>query len=96
MKMEIETWINLVLLILVALCSAWWLSGCTTIKKSGEPLKSLCLMDYDSKMCWTNKSEKKGMTFDEMKKQHDACLKNPEVPCWYGVNSNDLKRLINK
>jgi hypothetical protein len=89
-------WLPIVLLIFFAFLWAYVLNGCTTVKKSGAPLTSLCIMDFESYRCWVNKTQGKGPTFDEMKAQQATCLAGKDQPCWYGITSPDLKRIINK
>ncbi len=95
MRLKLDEWMLIILIVLIVLGSC--LLGCTTAGKGkGAPLKSLCLMDYEAKKCWTNKTKGEGYDFDLMKKYQDQCLENAELPCWYGLDSDDLKRLINK
>lgn len=81
------------LFILFFLFSIWLLASCATVEKSSVPLTSLCIMDYEAKKCWVNKTLGKGWSFEEMKQAQRDCVGDSEFPCWYGVNSTDLKAL---
>jgi len=95
--MRLDEFMLGVLIVLILVGFMFVETGCTTISKgNGAPLKSICLMDYDANKCWTSKSKGEGYDFETMKQNTEACLENSEQSCWYGINSADLKRLINK
>lgn len=91
-----KDYLPLILLVLMALLWSLLIGGCVTTKKSGAPLTSLCILDFEAQRCWVNKSEGKGPTFSELKSDQERCVGDSEFPCWYGINSADLKRIINK
>lgn len=75
----------LVLALLLASCAS----------PGGAPLTSLCQMDYEVEMCWTDKIHAEGVTFEEMRAQQKKCIKEEgeNVPCWYGIDTVDLQRI---
>lgn len=69
-------------LILVASCSA-------VPKKTGEPLKSLCILDFEERKCWISRPKGIYRDFDDMK----DCPFGGE--CFFAIEENDLKRIQN-
>ncbi len=94
--MKISDWMVIVILILVSLGWALMLGGCAKVDLRGPPLQSLCVMDFDAGKCWVDKAIGDGKDFEDMQKHQDACKENPELPCWYGINTDDLKRFIKR
>lgn len=65
------------------------LSGCgTSPKVSGQPLSSLCLMDFESQMCWYDKEKGFGYTFEYL---NNSCKNGG--PCWFALDEYDLTRI---
>lgn len=72
-------------------CIVIHVTGCAT----GAPAKSICILDFNTQMCWTNKETNEGFSFQDMLKQQEMCMSaaGANVPCWYGIDSLDLQRI---
>ena len=69
----------------LAICSATLAASCESAPK-GEPLKSLCILDFKAQVCWVDKEKSEGFKFSEM----NDC---PFTGCWFGIDETDLKRI---
>ena len=97
MRHQKDNWTPEIILCILALIALFIaLTGCSTVKKDGAPLTSLCVLDFEAKRCWFNKSTNEGPTFETMARQHILCVQDPTVPCYYGINSIDLRRIISR
>lgn len=67
-------------LILAASCSL-------APKKTGEPLKSLCILDFEEKKCWISRPKRIYRDFKDMNECHFG------GECFFGIEENDLKRI---
>lgn len=77
-----------VLLLLITAEISMGVASCSTAPE----LKSVCLMDFQSKMCWTNKESSRGITFAEMEQQQAMCSEvNSNTPCWMAIDTDDTK-----
>lgn len=69
----------------LAICSAILAVSCES-KPVGEPLRSLCILDFKAQTCWVDKAKGEGFKFSEM----NDC---PFTGCWFGIDESDLKRI---
>lgn len=69
--------------LLVIICLV--LSSCVS-----KPIRSLCIMDFENQMCWTDQQTGDGISFREMSVQQLECSVLPNGNCWYGIDSFDL------
>lgn len=76
---------------LIVAVSFPFLISCTSL-----PPKSLCFLDFINERCWVNKKKGIGPTFEEMEQQQLDCQFNPSYPCYYGLDSHDLMRIVDK
>ena len=51
----------------------------------GEPLASLCVLDFEAKMCWVHKEVREGFSFSEMN--------DLGAPTWFALDEKDLGRI---
>ncbi len=69
------------------------LAGCSTIEKpTGKPLRSLCVLDFQNQMCWTNKETNEGVPFLILADQTSKCFNN-EGACTFAIDGLDLARV---
>lgn len=73
--------------LLVIICLV--LSSCVS-----KPIRSLCIMDFENQMCWTDEPTKEGLTFEQMSIQQLECYVNQTVPCWYSITGSDLTSVV--
>lgn len=57
----------------------------TSCAHTGKPAGSLCLLDFEAKMCWVERGKGTGYPFSEMGKL--------EGVSWFGINELDLVRI---
>lgn len=88
-------WVEIAILIALAVSTLFWLGGCATAVKSGAPITTLCILDFEKEMCWVNKGEGKGFTFKAIRESQITCYQGKNE-CWYAVDGSGLRRLINK
>lgn len=62
------------------------LTSCTTHK--GAPLQSLCILDFEAKVCWVNKAHGVGFSFDEM----NGCDSGGK--CWFAIDEHEIERIF--
>lgn len=74
------------------LVSSTTLTSCSTPTKDKGAVKSLCIFDEKFENCWIDKPKGLGFTIEELKNQQAACYRN-EVPCFFGLDSQDLSRI---
>lgn len=74
---------------LLAIISLILVTGCIS-----RPVKSLCIMDFQDQMCWVDKENHQGFSFPEMWEQQSRCQTHEQIPCWYGIDSADLTRIM--
>jgi hypothetical protein len=67
-----------------------FISGCAT----GEPVRSLCELDFERQMCWYDQEEHEGISFKDMRVQQLECRIKPNGNCLYSIDSYDLTRTI--
>lgn len=65
-------------------------SGCVT----GEPVRSLCELDFEKQMCWYDQEESDGVSFKDMRVQQLECRIKPNGNCLYSIDTYDLTRTI--
>src|SRR6188508_1157589 len=65
-------------------------------RKLGRPLESLCILDFDKKMCWVDEKAGVGVSFADMDKNQKACKEDPIEICWFAMDSWDLTRMHQK
>lgn len=63
------------------------LISCASIPH-GKPISSLCILDFEARMCWVDKAHGQGFTFEDMTKEDSVS--------WFGLNQFDLERIHDK
>lgn len=61
-------------------------------------VKSLCVLDFEANMCWTNREKNEGFEFYEMwtNQKHAKDFPQIDLPIWFAIMSNDLERIVNE
>lgn len=70
------------------------LISCAHQKLDGKPLESLCILDFEAKMCWTDKASHEGFDFVQMQERQKDC--GGIAPCWNAIDDVDLSRIHKK
>lgn len=91
----LNTWVRFLLYATLFALTPVLFTGCKD--QDGEEIKSLCIPNFVDKVCWFNKKEGIGLTFDQLALQQIECKKeNTNIACYYMIDGHDIKRIADK